>query len=352
MHKTLRKLGVVTAALLTLSYTAAAVVGGPDPGNGSMAIMGHGSTSQQNTSDLLDRHIADMKIDVSFGTISTASSTARAPADTSGNAATCRKEIDTAQQTAAGKACTMQTMKLRCPHDSGFVYQAPNGCVISALQEQGWTAAGVAGPDPVNATQSYQAKLHATIQFRDTGYRVNVSKSVDNGTAHFTVRITPPARPAADVIDVTTLQRTVSADDTIEEAVVTVMIDGKQAYRNSFPRDRVTPHPGLPPVKPPEQGLRQRVEQLEQQVRLLQKKVHALTSLLTQLHPNMTDTIRSQVPRPRDLYQENETQDTAPDNRTSRPTAGQQSNTGRQERGPPSDSPARGIIDAITSFLP
>ncbi|MFP4045811.1 MAG: cell wall-binding repeat-containing protein [Candidatus Aenigmatarchaeota archaeon] len=51
----------------------------------------------------------------------------------------CEEDVEEAQESAEGKVCTQQTQMMECP-DSDYVHQARNGCVISYLEEQGWSA--------------------------------------------------------------------------------------------------------------------------------------------------------------------------------------------------------------------
>lgn len=51
----------------------------------------------------------------------------------------CEEDVDIAQKAAEGQTCTQQIQEMTCPHDSGFVYTAKDGCEISALGQQNWT---------------------------------------------------------------------------------------------------------------------------------------------------------------------------------------------------------------------
>lgn len=53
----------------------------------------------------------------------------------------CQEDIEAAKEAAAGQMCTEQFQEMQCPHDDDVTYGAPDGCQISYLKEQGWTAA-------------------------------------------------------------------------------------------------------------------------------------------------------------------------------------------------------------------
>jgi len=48
----------------------------------------------------------------------------------------CREDIKEAHEYALGKMCTDQFKQMTC--ENVVVYGAPNGCVISFLEERGW----------------------------------------------------------------------------------------------------------------------------------------------------------------------------------------------------------------------
>jgi hypothetical protein len=56
-------------------------------------------------------------------------------------AGNCSLDIESAQEYAEGRICTLQIQNLQCPYEEGTVYVAPNGCVISQLKNKGWTEA-------------------------------------------------------------------------------------------------------------------------------------------------------------------------------------------------------------------
>lgn len=56
----------------------------------------------------------------------------------SGLAPSCADDVTVAKTPPSG-SCTAQSMDLRCPRDANYVYSAPNGCQIHALQSRGWT---------------------------------------------------------------------------------------------------------------------------------------------------------------------------------------------------------------------
>lgn len=64
-----------------------------------------------------------------------------APSDNTDPIELCENAISEAQEAAEGEVCTQQIQEMQCPHDSEFTHTARNGCVISALEEAGWSSA-------------------------------------------------------------------------------------------------------------------------------------------------------------------------------------------------------------------
>ncbi len=51
--------------------------------------------------------------------------------------AECREDIEEAHERARGRVCTDEFRKMQCP-EGPVTYGAPNGCIISFLEERGW----------------------------------------------------------------------------------------------------------------------------------------------------------------------------------------------------------------------
>lgn len=53
--------------------------------------------------------------------------------------ARCESEARTAETAAENLICTQIIAEMFCSHDRSFIFSARNGCIISALENQGWT---------------------------------------------------------------------------------------------------------------------------------------------------------------------------------------------------------------------
>lgn len=273
MTSTTVRSGLLIALLITLATTATAVVGGPEPGDGQMAITGHSSTSTSasagvSQSSRMDEHVTDISLDFTFG------------GEDTGIPSACEEDLREARSAAEGRVCTEQVANMRCPHDNETTVMAPNGCVISSLQEQGWEQA------PLNASEDEEAPnvtLSGEISFRTGGYQVQTDSWTENGTAMFTINVTAPGPNETVTQAITTEQINLTEDSgTYDSAEATVYIDGEKMYSRSETRqsEQVNERPSRPPTEPPAKGLEQRVRYLEQRVATLEARLRMMENAL------------------------------------------------------------------------
>jgi len=319
MRSTTLRSGLLIALLILLATTATAVVGGPEPGDGQMAITSHGTAASDSgsagasQSSRMDEHITDISLEFTFG------------GDDATIPAACEDDLREARSRAQGRICTEQVANLRCPHDADVIHTAPNGCVISSLQEQGWEQA------PLNATMDEDAStvtLSGEISFKTGGYQIQTGSWTENGTAMFTINVTAPG-PNETVTQAIATDKINLTEDTgtYDSAEATVFIDGEKMYSRSETRQSERPikGPSRPPTAPPEQRLQQRVNQLEQRVTALETRLRMMETALQQ----------------EGIIEEDDM--TLPDN----------SSGSGDERNDPSQgpSPPRGIIGAIQGLF-
>jgi len=280
---TLHRIGILSLVLLLLTAVGAAKVGGPEPRDGQMVIMDRGQTtaSQSGTAvsvndTLLDAHLEEYSIDVSFAS---ASQSTTAPVANS----SCGQDIAAAQDMDEDQLCTQQIATMSCP-DADVTHEARNGCVISALKERGWTRAGGVTGEP-NVTNTHSATLSADLTFRTAGYSVDVSEQVVESypsRAGFVVNISSPDGPAAQVLTDRSVTEELSYDQTrFQSARVTVMIDGQEVYLKTFRPGSGDPGHGTDDA-PVDSG---RINRMEARINQLEQQVAALSAVVEQHHP-------------------------------------------------------------------
>jgi hypothetical protein len=275
ISRTLRS-GLLIALLITLATTATAVIGGPDPGEGGMAITSHSASTSvsgsagASQSSRMDDHITNISLEFQFG------------AEDAAMPASCQADIREALSKAERQICTEQVANLQCPQDEESVYMAPNGCVISSLQGQGWEQV------PLNASDDGQAPnvtLSGDISFRTGGYQVQTDSWTEDGTAMFVINVSAPGpnETVTQAIETDEIEMTEDSG-TYDSAEATVYIDGEQMYSRSETRqsEQVVEGPSRPPVEPPAQGLQQRVRYLEQRVATLEARLRLMENALQQ----------------------------------------------------------------------
>lgn len=291
MTSTTLRSGLLIALLITLATTATAVVGGPEPGDGRMAITGHsaatavsGSAGASRSTGLTE-HVSDISLDFRFAGTGTTMPEA------------CGEDLSEAREAAEGQICTQQIANMRCPHDNETVVMAPNGCVISSLEEDGWTR--TVEQEPSRDTNASAVTLSGEIVFRTGGYQVQTDSWTEDGTAMFTINVTAPGPNETVTQALTTEQINMTAGSgTYNSAEATVYIDGEQMYSRSETRqtEHVSERPSRPPARPPAQGLTHRVAMLEQRVAALEQQVTLLTEVLQETAPERAEDLEGFEP--------------------------------------------------------
>ncbi len=343
MASTTVRSGLLIALLITLATTATAVVGGPDPGEGEMAVTGHSSTSTSGSagasqSSRMDEHITDISLDFSFA------------GDDPGIPVACQEDIRKARASGQDRVCTDQAATMRCPHDNETIVMAPNGCVISSLQGQGWQRA------PLNAGEDDEAPsvtLSGKIAFRTGGYQVQTDSWTEDGTAMFTINVSAPGPNETVIQALTTEQIDVTEDSgAYNSAEAIVYIDGEQLYSRSETQesDHIDERPPRPSAGPPATRLAHRVKMLEQRIAMLERQVTVMTEILQEAAPEQADRLEDTPSTPLNYSVPGMT----PDQNTSDeagPEAGPRGPGGPSSQPGNASPPSSGIVDAIRGIF-
>lgn len=289
MRTRLARIGVITIILLTLSTATTAVANGPEAGEGEMVIMDGGD---QASSDVLDQHVSDYSIDVRFASATTASQDSVAVPDA------CSEDVTTARSAAEGQFCTQQTAKLSCPADESVVYQAPDGCVISSLESQGWEQVPfnrtAYNADTTTTSSTHTATLDAELTFRTAGYSIDVQKQTLESMppqAGFVINITSPDGPAAEVLTDRSINEELTVSGTqFKNARVAVVVDGEQVLTRSFTPGDEDGVSGHPPDRPTG-----RIAELEQRVRTLEQQLDTVIAFVKEQHPSTAQELQQRL---------------------------------------------------------